>query len=46
MVEEAAEFWMYDALILSARNPDYEGLPQKVWGHYDALSSVWWTKGK
>ena len=46
MVEEVAEFWLYDALILSARNPDYEGLPQMVWGHYDALSNVWWKKGK
>jgi peptide/nickel transport system substrate-binding protein len=46
MVENVYELWLYDALIVSAWNPDYVGLPQKVWGHYDALSNVWWKKGK
>jgi peptide/nickel transport system substrate-binding protein len=46
MVENVYELWLYDALIVSAWNPDYVGLPQKVWGHYDALSKVWWKKGQ
>jgi peptide/nickel transport system substrate-binding protein len=46
MVENVNEWWLFDTFIVTAWNPDFVGLPQKVWGHYDPLTYVWWKKGK
>jgi peptide/nickel transport system substrate-binding protein len=45
-VEQAYELPLFDVQIVSAWNPDFVGLPQKVWGHYDAHTFIWWTRGR
>jgi peptide/nickel transport system substrate-binding protein len=45
-VEQAYELPLFDVQIVSVWNPDFVGLPQKVWGHYDAHTEIWWTRGR
>lgn len=46
MQENVHEWYIFDVLIVSVWNPDFVGLPQKVWGHYDDHTRIWWKKGK
>jgi peptide/nickel transport system substrate-binding protein len=46
MVENVYEWHLFDVQIVSAWNPDFVGLPQRVWGHYDAHSFIWWRRGR
>jgi ABC-type transport system substrate-binding protein len=46
MMNMAYEWYLFDVPVVSAWNPDFVGLPQKVWGHYDSFERIWWRKGK
>lgn len=46
MQDNVHEWYIFDVMIVSVWNPDFVGLPQKVWGHYDAHTFIWWKKGK
>lgn len=46
MMEMAYEWYLFDVPFVSVWNPDFVGMPQKVWGHYDSFERIWWKKGR